>query len=91
METDEGVPNLDAMTDAELAEFATSHRDGAGAHRLFPNPTPGVVNAVASLATYARWALTARRQRSAGRIADALRWEASCEAIYSNLPGWARW
>lgn len=88
---DDGVPNLDAMPTSELAEFATRHRDGAAAALLFPNPTPGQVNAVASLAQYAKWALIARRRRLAGDIQNALAWERSCEAIYRNLPTWARW
>lgn len=89
--TPEGVPNLDAMSVHEIAAFAVRHRYGAAAHLLFPNPTPGHVNAVATLARYATWRHHAMTQRIAGRIADALAWERACDSLYRNLPDYARW
>jgi hypothetical protein len=85
------VPNLDAMAPTELAEFALRHRDGAAAHLLFPSPTAGRVNAVATLAIYAAWKYMATIERTEGRINDALRLERACDQVYRNLPDYARW
>jgi hypothetical protein len=85
------TPNLDAMSTSELAEFALRHRDGAAAHLLFPSPTPGRVNAVATLAKYATWKHHAKTERIAGCIEDAMAWERACDSLYRNLPDYARW
>lgn len=95
-DTDEGVPNLGApnlncMSLIEIGEFAIRHKDGAAADLIFPNATPGQVNAVATLAVYAVFLHQAMTERLAGHIADALALERTCERIYRNLPTWVRW
>ena len=43
------------------------------------------------LADYARIKREAMRNRLEGNIDRAVRLEADCEFIYTNLPPWARW
>lgn len=55
-------------------------------------PTPrSIITGLRRLSRYACGIADARDARIAGRIADAVQYEAQCERIYSSLPEWARW
>lgn len=44
-----------------------------------------------SLASYCHLKSRACRYREKGKIALAVKLEAQCQAIYTELPAWARW
>lgn len=46
---------------------------------------------LAKLAAYAKIKSEAMRTRAAGYITNAVHKERKCDAIYSELPKWARW
>jgi hypothetical protein len=59
--------------------------------QLFPHRPLHYVRAAKLMALYAAELLEARRYRAQGHIADALKVEERCEAIYRQLPEYARW
>jgi hypothetical protein len=89
------APNLDAMTDQELSEFAQSvdqrSTQRLKAARMFPDNRQGRVKALRALGHYAWNACTARTCRGRGDIQAAQVYELICEQIYDRLPAWARW
>lgn len=93
----EGVPNLDALRDAELLGFYCKHMDGEDWDRLFQaDPADAAECELAretarQLGLYAWHLYRARQCREEGRIPGALGQEAQADAIYDQLPDWARW
>ena len=84
------VPDLDAMTRAELRAFAARDRHDIVAE-YFPKARGARVNAAKQLLTYARDKAEAMAYRAAGRIEAAREREWWCELDYRELPAWARW
>src|SRR5262249_54944693 len=58
---------------------------------LLPHRPKHYVKAARLLALYAIESLEARRYRAQGHVADALKVEARCQAIYRQLPEYERW
>ena len=85
------VPNLDALDDDELAQFALHHENGRNLRELFPEGGAGTRIATTNLACYARNLENARHYRAKGDIDAALTYEALAERAYQRLPVWARW
>ena len=85
------VPNLDALNDDELQQFALRHKGGRQPRELFPEGGAGTTVATTALARYADLTHQARLSRRGGRIADALVFEDKADWTYQGLPVWARW
>jgi hypothetical protein len=87
------VPNLDAETEENLAEFhkTHSHNSRNAAKKLFPSTPAGYVKTAKALASYAINKLVAMQQRKQGNIETALQYEKICEGVYSKLPHFAKW
>jgi hypothetical protein len=88
-----GAPNLDCMTDSDLAAFAESplREPVRKARAMFPERPRGYVTARYDLNHYA-WNLKAARYcRTRGDITGAQVYEDICERIYARLPEFARW
>lgn len=56
-----------------------------------PNDLDRMANALELYAEYAKTLAQAMRHRKAGSIASAALLENQCDAIYRNMPAWARW
>lgn len=81
------VPNLDAMTRADLGRFV----DVAEEHRNLWGKRKGGVRATELLRSYALLrasVLTYRESREPDRAAHD---EAECHRVRAELPEWARW
>ena len=85
------VPNLDALDDDELEQFALRHKGGRQPRELFPEGGAGTTVATTALARYAGLTHQARLYRREGRIADALVFEDKADWTYQGLPEWAQW
>jgi len=85
--------NLDATDIDDLRAFHDRLRKHlvAEARTLFPDRPQGYLRAARTLKNYAANKATAMGLRLAGKIADALRYEAICERLYGQLPDFARW
>ncbi len=85
--------NLDAMSREELWALyeRLSQHPVLEARKRFPDRQQGYVSAARNLMHYAANKATAMKLRLAGKIADALRYEAICERLYGELPDFARW
>ena len=73
------IINLDGMWPDDLREWA--ERQGGA----------NTTGAVRTLVNYALAKADAMEARVAGRINDALRLEARCDALYDSLPARCRW
>lgn len=58
---------------------------------LFPDAPKNSRNTVLLLGCYAGWQVVAMKHRKDGNIQRALHAEASADAIFDKLPGYARW
>lgn len=88
------APNLDCLSidPADYVAFCVKHLLGLNSHELFPDiPKEARDAATSKLAEYARHKGAAMRYRLRGRIALAMANEEICEAIYRELPEFARW
>lgn len=85
--------NLDATDKDDLWTLHERLRKHlvAEARKLFPERPEGYLRAARTLKHYAANKATAMGLRLAGKIADALRYEAICERLYGELPDFARW
>jgi hypothetical protein len=85
--------NLDALgfDDLELLRAGMECHPIQHARTLFPERPKGYVRTAKLMALYACELLEARRYRAQGHIADALKVEERCQAIYERLPEYARW
>ncbi len=81
------VPNLDAMSRAELGRFV----DGADERRSLWGNRRGGVRATALLRSYALLRASALAYREAGEVERAARDEGECQRVRAALPAWARW
>jgi hypothetical protein len=88
-----GRVNLDAFGFDELDALwrGVSDHPRRYALHLFPHPPKHCIKAARLLALYAIESLEARRYRAQGHVADALKVEERCQAIYRQLPEYARW
>lgn len=85
--------NLDAMDQEELWALhrRLSEHLVAEARKLFPEQPQGYVAAACYITHYVANKAIAMELRAAGEIADALRYEAICDRLYTELPRFARW
>jgi len=83
--------NLDDVQEVEM--FLTSYKTTRGIRlaNLLGIPGKGRARIASSLSNYAWNKSTAIDCRKAGRIAEALQYEAICERIYPTLPDQYRW
>ena len=88
------VPNIDAMSDADLATFIETP-ESTLADELFPKVNgrypDNHIGLTGMLQEFASHTFAARRLRLAGHIPAALRLEAAAERVYRQLPEGARW
>jgi len=94
--TDSNVPNLDAMTPADLWDFWKRCGMSGGvpygvARDLFPARPMGYVRVVNHLKHYACNKAVAMELRADGKIDRALVYEQICDRIYEGLPDYAKW
>jgi len=85
--------NLDCTPFGDLEALRDAIKENASqeAYRLFPSRPRGAVRATRLYGQYATLAVEARHCRLAGKIQLALDYEARCEAIYGQLPAFAKW
>jgi hypothetical protein len=85
--------NLDTLGFDELDALwrGVSEHPRQYARHLFPHRPKHYVKAARLMALYAVESLQARRYRAQGHIADALKVEERCQALYDELPEYARW
>jgi hypothetical protein len=88
-----GAPNLDGHDPEWLMTFwhMTYIGGWAPARFLFPDRPTGYVNATHALGNYASNKATAMGLRAKGDIGGALAYERICDAIYEQIPEYARW
>lgn len=91
-----GGVNLDGENSEDLMQFwAWGGASGTTLYRaaraIFPDRPRGYVSATGSLRGYASNKATAMSCRSRGDIRAAQVYEAICEAIFEDLPQWAKW
>ena len=84
--------NLDTMAFDELDALwrGVAEHPRRYALQLFPHRPKRYVRATRLLALYSVELLTARRYKGEGHVADALKVEERCQAIYEQLPDY-RW
>lgn len=63
----------------------------AEARRLFPDRPEGYLRAARTRKHYTANKATAVGLRLAGKVAEALQYEAICDRLYAELPEFARW
>jgi len=88
------IPNLDAMTSADLWAFHTKYQRGSkrsDCAALLGSKFHGYTVIAADLSAYAANKATAQDCRERGDIESALMYEGICERIYNDLPAPARW
>jgi len=92
VEYEEGE-NLDCIPLDDLEALRDAIKAGAAqeAYRLFPSRPRGAMRAARLYGQYATLAAEAHHCRLAGKIQLALDYEAKCEVIYGQLPGFAKW
>lgn len=81
------VPNLDAMSRADLGRFI----DDAERRRNLWGRRPGGVRATALLRSYALLRASAIAYREAREPGRAAHEDAECSRVREELPPWARW
>lgn len=89
---EEGAINLDDITDEDLISFWTVAESYPRqvAKAMFPDKKKAYTT-VRQLALYAKYGISARGFRSMGKIEKAMKLEKINEALYRNLPEYARW
>ena len=87
MTDDDRIPNLDALSRAELGAFI----ERAELERNLWGTRRGGLRATELLRTYALRKASAICYRLAGEIKRAMVDEQECERIYAQLPAWAKW
>lgn len=87
------VLNLDGMDRVELADFwkRVHFHPVQVARELFLDRPGGYVSTTKDLGNYAINKSVAMELRAKGDIQRALVYEAICERIYAELPGFAKW
>ncbi len=86
------VPNLDAMTEAELWDFWKRYARPKRKDALeLVGPRKGYTTVSGSLAGYASNKATAMSCRARGDIQAALIYEQIADSIYEKLPEDCRW
>lgn len=86
------VPNLDAMSAAELLAFRNAwERADADRAQELVGPRPDADRVVALLVRYAVRKRLAIRHRLAGRTIEAAHWEGLADHAYERLPRGVRW
>jgi len=87
------VPNLDAMSEAELMDFWNHYHRASrkDAEELIGDRRRGFMRIAATLANYACNKATAMTCRLRGDITAAQIYEHSCQLCYDRLPEDLRW
>lgn len=85
------IPDLDALDQHGLAEFANRHHRGRNYKDLFPHGGVGTKNAAATLVRYASMKQSAAINRILGQHATADTIDTQCNQLYTELPVFAQW